>query len=92
MRTGFIARPRNAMEVLWNAIMKISIISSRIFPNKPGAVIESMCQSDRDVLKELSSNDTSKDNVPNIYLGDDKYYECKKISAELLEFDKKLKK
>jgi hypothetical protein len=90
----------NPLAVLKRALWKITIDSGKRFPNKPGAVIESINDKDREILSNLKSSDI--DGSPSnekigeqelgIFSGFSWFYQNKEFKKELEEFDKKLKK
>lgn len=87
--------PREAFQ---RAMFWVSCLSSRRFDKKPGAVIESMHETDRVELRKLTIEDVNPD--PNLRQdileqlcpGDDLYYQNKQFEKDRLEFDKKIAK
>lgn len=86
------------LEVLRKAVSKISIDRGRRFANKPGAVIESMSDKDREALKDLKSCDIdgspSNDKIENLeyHTCFEYHFENKEFKKELIAFEGKLKK
>ena len=90
----------NPLAVLKRALWKITLDGGRRFENKPGAVIESINEQDREVLKTLKSSDI--DGSPSnekigeqelgIFSGFAGFYQNKEFDKDKEEFNKKLKK
>ena len=85
----------NPLDVFKRAIFWISSLSSRMYPNRPGAVIERMSEKERAALRELSSSEVQNqllDKWDKYVLGGDTFYEKQERLKEKLEFDKKILK
>lgn len=86
----------NPIDAFKRAMFYISGLCSQQMLNKPGAVIERLSDDTRSELKKLKSSDIdgSAERLDDLkyYVGSNEYYQNKKLEAEKMEFDKKLKK
>jgi len=77
------------------AVFWVSSLSSRIYADKPGAVIERMSEKERDALKDLKSSDVEgqlMNDWDKYTLGGRQYDLEKHFEEAKLDFDKKVLK
>lgn len=88
----------NALEAFKRALFKVSSLSSHLFANRPGAVIERMSDKEREALKDLKSSDIGCDPTSERIDGlkylveTDEHYRNKEFEKDKLDFDKKILK
>lgn len=84
------------LDIFLKALFKISFISSRRFENKPGAVIKSLSDKDRQILSGLSSDELVATTRQDSYWKDIaftvEYEDNLKYKQSLVDFDKKILK
>lgn len=86
---------KDPFDVFKRAVFWVSSLSSRIFANKPGAVIERMSPEEREALSQLKSSELEKDRMTEfdmLTVAGNQYYVDKEFEKAKLEFDKKILK